>query len=468
MKQTANNLGCVLALAVMIFLLIPFSNASARGWTIHEDGRVTVDGRTYSSFSEYFQTDEFKQSGRRCGTLAPSLDFEPFGVPSDCGTNQSANLGEYAPADVYEIPVAVHIIMKSDGTGNISDSLVQSQIDILNEDYMAMSGTPGGNGTEGGVRFRLASVDPSGNPTSGITRTTNNNWFDDNDEYGYKSALGWDQSRYLNIYTNSASGYLGYAYFPQSSAGSVYDGVVILYSAIGRNSAFAPYDQGRTATHEIGHYLGLKHTFQGGCQTETSPGCYSTGDLICDTNSEGDAAYGCPEGNATCGSLDPIHNYMDYTDDTCMDNFTAEQVRRMRCAMEHYRPALYTVVTSLRADLTASVTQGSVPLLVNFTDLSTGSVNAWYWTFGDGVTSTTQNPVHTYTSAGTYTVSLTVNGPSSSDTMTKTGYITVTAPSAGQAVHSLYIIPLLLNDELQLDSQEKPTKRIDGPIAPED
>ena len=447
MKRMTKGLGCWLVLAVMISLLSSFSRADAGGWTIHQDGRLTVDRTTYSSFSHYFHSDAFKQSGRRCGTLKPPLRFDPYGIPPDCGENQSANLGEYAPAEVYEIPVVVHIIMQNDGVGNISDGQVQSQIDILNEDYMALLGTPGENGTEGGIRFRLATVDPSGNPTTGITRTTNNNWFQDNDEIGFKSALGWDQSHYLNIYTNSAGGYLGYAYLPSSYAGTVRDGVVILYSAFGRNSGSPPYDQGRTATHEVGHYLGLEHPFEGGCQTEASPGCYSSGDLICDTNSEQEPAYGCPQGSASCSSPDPIHNYMDYSDDTCMNNYTPEQVRRMRCSLEHYRPALYTVATDLNADFTANATTGSVPLTVNFTDASTGSVTSRSWTFGDGGTSSAQNPSHTYTTAATYTVALTVNGPSGSNTETKTGYITVAAPAAGSTVGLSIIYPILLSEE---------------------
>jgi hypothetical protein len=114
---------------------------------------------------------------------------------------------------------------------------------------------------------------------------------------------------------------------------------VILWSAFGRPAlGGAPYDQGRTLTHEVGHYLGLFHTFEGGCSTSA---CHTTGDRICDTASEANPEFGCPAGAVSCSSTpDPIHNYMDYTDDTCMTNFTQEQTRRMRCTLQSYRPLL--------------------------------------------------------------------------------------------------------------------------------
>jgi hypothetical protein len=123
--------------------------------------------------------------------------------------------------------------------------------------------------------------------------------------------------------------------------------VVCYYRAFGRNSGFYPYHQGRTATHEVGHYLGLFHTFQNGCAAATPPGCYTTGDRICDTNSEQSYHFGCPSGATSCGSPDPYRNYMDYTDDLCMTNFTPEQARRNRCTLEFWRPNLAEIVQVL-------------------------------------------------------------------------------------------------------------------------
>ncbi|MHC5002024.1 MAG: M43 family zinc metalloprotease, partial [Planctomycetota bacterium] len=177
-------------------------------------------------------------------------------------------------------------------------------------------------------------------PTTGITYSNNTSWFNDNGSYW--NQLAWDTSRYMNIYTNNAGGALGYVPdLPQGGiVGSNEDRVVILWSAFGRNAPIGPpFNQGRTLTHEVGHYLGREHTFNGGCGSASA--CYTSGDLICDTTPQSSPTDGCS--GSSCGSPDPIHNYMDYSDDLCMWEFTAEQARRMRCTLEHYRPQLYEV-----------------------------------------------------------------------------------------------------------------------------
>ncbi|HUU98605.1 MAG TPA: thrombospondin type 3 repeat-containing protein [Phycisphaerae bacterium] len=303
------------------------------------DGKIVVDGAVFGSWEEFGTSELFRQKGLRCGTAAPVMGPEGRGDPSDCSLYGTNPADEYDPSvEKYRIAVVVHVIQDSGGTGYISESQVQSQIDILNEDYLALPGAPGEEGTDIQIEFFLADEDPDGNPTNGITYTTNDTWF--NDEGAYYEALAWNPHRYLNIYTNTASGYLGYvAFFPQEGGvGSNADRVVIHYAAFGRNSPWYPYDQGRTATHEIGHYVGLFHTFQDGCGDPVA--CYTTGDCICDTNPEEAEVYECPANQESCDSPDPIHNYMDYTDDRCMTNFTPEQARRARCTMEHYRPDL--------------------------------------------------------------------------------------------------------------------------------
>jgi hypothetical protein len=230
----------------------------------------------------------------------------------------------------------VHIIMANNGAGNIPDSAVDSQIDVLNEDFRAIAGSLGAPGEDVRIEFFLATQDPDGNPTTGITRTVKTQWY--NDSGPYANALNWDTTRYLNIYTNSAGGSLGYAYVPSGGGvvGSNFDGVRILWTAFGRNAPIGPpYNLGRTATHEVGHWLGLYHTFQGGCASAS--GCAGNGDLICDTNPEGSPTGSGTCSKSTCGSPDPADNYMDYSDDICMNKFTPNQANRMRCTIENFR-----------------------------------------------------------------------------------------------------------------------------------
>jgi hypothetical protein len=275
----------------------------------------------------------------RCGTPTHFGTFNPADAP-DCSLNNT-NPAPWAPVSVLRIPVVVHVISNTGGTGNLSDTLVQSQITVLNEDFRAIAATPGAGGFDTKVEFFLATTDPLGNPTNGIRRYTNTTWF--NDSGSYWTSIAWDTARYLNIYTNSAGGggTLGYVPdLPQGGAvlNTTADRVVILYSAFGRPAlGGAPYNQGRTCTHEVGHFLGLFHTFQGGCGTAS---CYTTGDRVCDTPPEQTQRFGCPVGAVSCSTPDPIRNYMDYTDDTCMTNFTAEQAARIRCTLANYRPNL--------------------------------------------------------------------------------------------------------------------------------
>ena len=338
---------------------------------------MIVNGEVFPTWASYTGSEVFQSDGLRC--QKPSRDFGSFIPPlaaataGDCGYFSTNPTSEYAPSFVYNIPVVVHVIQRTSGTGFISASKVQSQIDILNEDFRAMAGTPGAPGTDAMIQFHLATEDPSGNPTNGITYSSNNTWY--NDGGSYWNSLAWDTNRYMNVYTNSASGALGYVPdLPQGGiVGQASDRVVVLWSAFGDNAPIGPpFDKGRTLTHEVGHYLGLEHTFSGGCGSASA--CYSTGDLICDTPREQNPTSGCPGNKTSCSSSDPIHNYMDYSDDTCMWEFSPEQVRRMRCTLQFFRSDLDDPVVGTWDDLGGgTVGSNGTPTISGTGDLTSGS-----------------------------------------------------------------------------------------------
>lgn len=324
---------------------------------------IEINGQQFDSWPAYTSSEFFQENGMRCG--ARPVPQGPGGSsalagPGDCDFQFTDPLPSYDPGAPFVIDVVVHVITNSSGTqGVISDAMVQTGIDILNEDFQAMAGTNGENGNIAEIQFRLAPLDPLGNPTTGITNSANNTWF--NDGGSYYNSLNWDPNRYMNVYTNTAGGFLGYVPdLPQGGGlvGSAADRVVVLWSSYGRNAPIGPpYDQGRTLTHEVGHYLGLWHTFDNGCGTSS---CYTTGDYLCDTNKESSPTFDCPVGRTTCsGTPAPIENYMDYSDDLCMELFTVEQVRRMRCTLEHWRPGL----SPFAVDVREAQRQGGLGLL---------------------------------------------------------------------------------------------------------
>ncbi|WP_415645062.1 zinc metalloprotease [Stackebrandtia soli] len=220
------------------------------------------------------------------------------------------------------IPVVFHVIMENDtrAGGNLPDSMIDAQIRVLNEAYAGATGGP-----DSGFRFELVKT----------TRTVNPAWYGvgygSAEERQMKSALREGGNDTLNVYAaNIGDGLLGWATFPQRNASST-DGVVILNESMPTGSA-APYNLGDTATHEVGHWMNLYHTFQGGCNGK--------GDHVDDTAPEASPAFECPTGRDSCtkkSGTDPIHNFMDYTHDSCMFEFTTGQVSRMQDAWTAYR-----------------------------------------------------------------------------------------------------------------------------------
>ena len=231
---------------------------------------------------------------------------------------------------VITIPVVVHVVYKANAE-NISDAIIQSQIDVLNADFrklnLDISKVPtafAGLAADYEINFCLAKRTPTGLATTGIERrATTKKSFTTNNAVKSSSTGGlnaWDATKYLNLWScNLSNGVLGYAQFPGGSAAT--DGVVILYSAFGYDSPAAPYNLGRTATHEVGHWLNLRHIW----------GDASCGnDQVADTPTQQTANYGCPTfPKITCSNAgDMTMNYMDYTDDACMYMFSTGQKSR--------------------------------------------------------------------------------------------------------------------------------------------
>jgi len=218
------------------------------------------------------------------------------------------------------VPVYFHVVNKGTGlaNGDVPASQISDQINVLNA---AFANTP--------FRFAL----------QGVTRTTNSIWYTmghgSTAERDAKAALRVGGPETLNIYSaNVGGGLLGWATFPSDyTRAPSNDGVVLLFSSLPGGSA-APYNLGDTGTHEVGHWAGAYHTFQGGCST--------SGDLVDDTPAERSPAYGCPVNRNSCTGKkfpgnDPITNFMDYTDDACMTEFTPGQATRMDTLTAQYR-----------------------------------------------------------------------------------------------------------------------------------
>jgi hypothetical protein len=263
-------------------------------------------------------------------------------------TFAECRLGREHLAQIVRIPVVVHLVWREPAQ-NISDAQVHSQVDVLNADFRRLNPDVADVPAvwqpltaDARVEFALAATDPTGAPTTGITRTqTTTAAFDTDDAVksaGTGGADAWPAETYLNIWVcQLGGGLLGYAQFPGGPAPT--DGVVVLHSGFGTTgTATAPFDGGRTTTHEVGHWLNLRHIWG-----DDGEGC-SGDDFVADTPNQGGPSYGRPTWpQLSCANGpdgDMFMNYMDYTDDAAMFMFTNGQAARMAACLTGPRAAL--------------------------------------------------------------------------------------------------------------------------------
>jgi len=339
------------------------------------------------------------------------------------------NYDPNAKKAIIRIPVVVQIW---ENTSTVPNSRVTEQIDRLNADFRRTNSDAGNtpsvfSAVDCEIEFCLATVDPNGNVTTGIIRKTVG---------GTPVSQGgpdlWNTTKYLNLFVyNIGGGTLGFTYLPsQLPNNAVHIGTQYFGNTGGT------YGKGRTASHEVGHWLNLEHIW----------GDANCGDdFVADTPTQQTSNGGCPSHpSVTCNnSGDMFMNYMDYVNDNCMNAFTAGQKTRMIAAINNFRSGLLNssgincAAAPLIADFTESATTISAGQTITFTDASSGpnTINSWAWNFTGGTPSSFngQSPsAITYNTPGTYTVSLTAGDGSSTDTKTKTQYITVQA--AGSSV----------------------------------
>jgi hypothetical protein len=284
-----------------------------------EENNLVIVKTIDSLLIEGIPAPDFKQNLEEFKTINDSLTIgrkcrTVDNAPGDVLRKRANSLR--LPNTPISIPVVFHVIQSEKGDGFIDKRDLEEQLRVLNEDF---SNTI--------FSFTFAGED----------YTKNNDWYsnvdiDNKQEKEMHAKLKSDPATTLNVYFVGNSGYLGYAQFPWE-ADEVFDGVVI-YNASILGGSLENYNLGRTLTHEVGHYLGLWHTFHKGC---------SVGDDVSDTPAQAIATNGCPNNKDTCPAEpgnDPVENFMDYSYDSCMTEFTEGQNTRMNWAVRKYRPGL--------------------------------------------------------------------------------------------------------------------------------
>ncbi|KAI2465214.1 Metalloprotease [Annulohypoxylon bovei var. microspora] len=258
-----------------------------------------------------------ENSTRLCGTPEPTAEQIAASQAMLANERDRRANGEFRALEAFSVNTYFHVVASSTSVedGYITTDMVNDQLDVMNADY-----------SPHGITFNLIGTD----------YTVNSNWAADGNELAMKRALRQGSYADLNVYFlgNLGGGLLGYCYFPTSASEGTtefyQDGCTILAQSVPGGDA-APYNLGGTVVHEVGHWMNLYHTFQGGCS--------GSGDSVDDTPAQASASSGCPVGRDSCpgGGVDPIHNYMDYSDDACYEEFTSGQEDRMYSAWSTYR-----------------------------------------------------------------------------------------------------------------------------------
>lgn len=435
-EKIKSILGLLSFISVFAVLMMVINGNSIKGSLLQNQ----------SSFGKNVNSPTDTNGTFKCGTM--KVYYNTIKLDADFATRQqeleafTANYIKHLKSGentVIKIPVVVHVIYLNQQM-NISNAVVQSQIDVLNKDFRRLNAdtinTPAPFrplGADSKIEFELAKRDPLGNPSIGITRTqTNVETFYMENNYVKFAAHGghdiWDRNKYLNIWVCNLGDHYGYSQFPGGD--STTDGEVIRYTAFGTtgNVLDPIYKKGRITVHEIGHWFNLRHIWGD---------AFCGSDSVDDTPKQQEYNFPCPNfPHISCNNGpngDMFMNYMDYTVDDCMNIFTTGQSHRMNAALYSVRSGLLNSegcvpvsgvpIAHFRSDKMINTIGQSI----NFFDASGGIPTSWQWTFdgGNPPTSNQQNPSVTYQNAGLYTVKLKISNSYGTDSVSYTNYVKI-------------------------------------------